>query len=238
VADVEKFEFRIKDFTPLTMPMARLSEYLKYLASLFGFESHVHFIMVDEGSANLVKAVDKRAVVRVEKRLLAVENGTARHSAKRAFDKLDDLLYEDNTSATLKTPRGRVVEFPGKDRDLDATAGPILESVTVEGEVIQIGGRDETISVYLRDRADIHICTASREQGKKISKYLFEGKLRVTGTGKFMRSATGEWKMRHFDIADFWPLTVQPLSAALYELQAIDPDTDPTPTLRELMHEG
>jgi hypothetical protein len=99
VADVEKFEFRIKDFTPLTMPMARLSEYLKYLASLYAFESHVHFIMVDEGSANLVKAVDKKAVVKVEKRLLSVENGTAKHSAKRAFDKLDDLLYEDNTSA-------------------------------------------------------------------------------------------------------------------------------------------
>ena len=44
----------------------------------------------------------------------------------------------------------RLIEFPGRTRHVEEKLGPIEQPGTLDGEVIQIGGRDETINVHLR----------------------------------------------------------------------------------------
>ncbi len=47
--------FRVPEFDPLTLPMARLGEYITHLAVLYGEKDHIHFLRVTRGSAALVK---------------------------------------------------------------------------------------------------------------------------------------------------------------------------------------
>ena len=47
--------FRIPEFDPLTLSMARLGEYITHLAVLYGEKDHIHFLRVARGSAALVK---------------------------------------------------------------------------------------------------------------------------------------------------------------------------------------
>lgn len=130
-----------------------------------------------------------------------------------------------------------MIRFPGRERDQDKTAGPVTEATTLDGEVIQIGGRDETISVYLRDQEKIHICTASREQGRVLATHLFEGRVRVSGIGTYVRNGFGEWERRKFVIDSFLPLQTGPLGAVINQLRALGgPTLDPTPLLEELRH--
>jgi hypothetical protein len=42
-----EYVFRIDAFTPDTLPMARLAEYLSALAKLLGHQEHTHFVRVD-----------------------------------------------------------------------------------------------------------------------------------------------------------------------------------------------
>lgn len=56
-----------------------------------------------------------------------------------------------------------------------------MNLILLEGEVFQIGGKDETIQIYLEDGERTHICTTSREKGREIAaQYLFKGKVRYT----------------------------------------------------------
>jgi hypothetical protein len=231
----QEYRFVIDVFTPQTLPMARLAEYLSDLAELFSSKEHVHFIGVDEGSADLLQIVDARATSKVDRRLLMIETRSARGALRKAFDDLNDKLYEDNAVGKLVSPSGRVIKFPGRERDLDKTAGPINEAATIDGEVIQIGGRDETISVYLRSQDRVHICTATREQGRSIAAHLFQGRVRVTGVGTYVRNGFGEWERRRFVMESFTPLDMEPLGAVITQLRSLGgPITDPTPFLEEI----
>jgi hypothetical protein len=237
MAKTQEYRFIIDAFSPLTLPMARLAEYLADLAELFAHKSHVHFIGVDKGSANLLQVVDANAVSGVDRRLLMIETRSAKGGLRRAFDDLNDKLYEDNAVGELVSPSGKVIKFSGRERDLDKTAGPISEVTTIDGEVIQIGGRDETISIYLRDRDKIHICTASREQGRILAAYLFQGKVRLTGTGIYIRNGFGEWERRRFVMDSFVPLDTEPLGAVISQLRGLGgPLAEPISFLEELRH--
>ena len=52
-ANYKKLTLRIDGFTPYTLPMGRLAEYLKDLAAIFGTQTDAHFIEVGDGSADV-----------------------------------------------------------------------------------------------------------------------------------------------------------------------------------------
>ena len=55
----ELLEFVIDAYSPETLPMSRLAEYMAQLATLLGEKSHVHFVELAAGSAKLVHAVGR-----------------------------------------------------------------------------------------------------------------------------------------------------------------------------------
>lgn len=107
MAEMDEYRFVIDVFHPHTMPMARLAEYLGDLAELYSFKQYVHFIGVDEGSANCLQLVEKSVTARVERRLLQVETRVAKGALRKAFDDLNDRLYDDNAVGQLFRPSGR-----------------------------------------------------------------------------------------------------------------------------------
>jgi hypothetical protein len=221
MAEQGEYRFEIADLSPMTLSMRRLNDYLPSLVDLFGYEEHIHLIRVDEGSAVPCIVAENHMVKSVQQRLQKVKTGTGSRKTYQAVECLNDLLAEDRTSAVLRSPyHGLVIEFPGVKRATEAVVGPMKEYCDIQGELYQIGGRDDTISLYIRDGRNIFICTASREQGREISAQLFR-RVRISGTGNWIRNETGKWKLLNLTFGSFLPLSEEPLSKSIQELRTL-----------------
>src|SRR6476660_3853364 len=115
MADKQRFIFRLDAFTPDTLPMARLAEYLTDLASLLGEKERVHFKAVEEGSASLAYDVETVAVPKVRDRVRGARIATAQSDERRAFESIDHRLRKDNSPANIieKDTGATILHFPG-----------------------------------------------------------------------------------------------------------------------------
>lgn len=73
----DKIRLVIDAFTPDTLPMARLAEYLREFASLLGNEANVHFDRVQKSSAALVSYSESTVTQKIRQRLEEVIEGSA-----------------------------------------------------------------------------------------------------------------------------------------------------------------
>jgi hypothetical protein len=224
VAMEREYRFRIVDsFTPQTLPMERLAEYIAALAKLLGEKENVHFRSVEAGSAVLVAIIDPPAQPKVRERMVAVRDGYGPSDARKAFADLDDMLRRDNATGALSDDTADVViSFPGRNRPEPLVYGPFRQDGTVDGQLIRVGGRDETVPVHLRDGAIIHtglVCTP--EIARRIAPHLYGPTLRVHGMGTWVRIGGGVWELRNFKISDFEVLDDAPLLTVVATLRQV-----------------
>jgi hypothetical protein len=172
----------------------------------------------------LVPIVDDIAFQKVQKQVLAIRNGSASQRAMSSYRSIDERLADDGTTAVLRAPYGTVIQFPGKLKPVSEDLGPVIEPGTIDGEIIQIGGRDETISVYLREKQEISICTTTREMGRRLALLIFQP-VRVHGQATWIR-ANNRWKRVHFTIESWNELTEQSLDSVIQQLRNV-----PTPNI-------
>src|SRR5689334_5282075 len=117
-----EYKFEIDAFSPTTIPMSRLAEYLTDLARMIGNEKSVHLLRIDQGSTAPVLMVEWEAEPKVRERLRAVKYREAPPTAMEAMRNIDKRLAEDNAKGTLLDPAGtKVVNFPGRDRNKQLT---------------------------------------------------------------------------------------------------------------------
>lgn len=216
------YHFAIDGLSPRTLPMARLAEYIADLASLLGQPEHVHFDRVSEGSAILVHEVDEAAVPAVEQRLGAVGRDDAPADVAKAFRTMNERLAKDQARASLREPGGaEIIPFPGVEQTPGLTYGPFRERGSLDGVLIRVGGKDDTVPVHLLDGDKVHICNANREVARLLAPSLFGPILRVHGEGRWERDQEGKWNLLRFDIRDFEPLDDVPLGEAVRRLRAV-----------------
>ena len=208
----ETYEFLIDAFTPASIPMARLAEYMGDFAALLGNEDHVHFERLRAGSLAVVSRVDPVAENKVRRRLDEVRYGTAPKAAMEASRKIDEKLSADNAIGRILHGRAKIIEFPGRSRPVESSIGPVVQPGTLDGEVIQIGGRDETINVHIRSGDEIHLCITTKPTARRLAHHIFGPPVRVGGRGTWSRAESGAWKLRRFDIESFETLDETPLS--------------------------
>lgn len=216
-----EYVFTIDAFRPDTLPMSRLAEYLAALAELVGSKAKTHFVRVDEGSAKLVHRIAFEEAPKVAKRLEEVRLAEAPKDAQRGYSRLDDLLANDNAVGELTGPKGElVIPFPGRLRPLPLTFASFWQSGTIEGEVVSIGGKDTTAHAILQDGGITYSgCSLNRELARQLARYLYAGKLRLFGRGKWERSPEGTWKLLEFKVDRFEALEEQSLSDTLTEIR-------------------
>ncbi len=121
----DEITLKIDVFTPATLPMSRLADYLKQFALMIGSEESIHFSDVGEGSAELHARVDALAVPSVRARVQAVHDRTGPKPAIKAFNVMDELLLEDNAIGELFIGKDKVIEFPGRRRAAVEETGPV-----------------------------------------------------------------------------------------------------------------
>ncbi len=237
-----EFRLHIDAFTPSTIPMARLAEYMSDFAGLLGNESGVHFVRVEDGTTGLVALIEDAAIPKVQTRLRAVRISEAPDDALRAHKRLDERLMEDNASAVLIGPdQGKIIEFPGKNRLVNEVYGPFNQQGSVDGILVYIGGIDETAHADLEEGDRIHHCQMGREMAKRLCPYLYGVTIRAFGMGRWHRTEEGEWKMDKFTVNDFKPLDESTLSDTLDKLRKIEGNdwkklNDPLAELRLMRH--
>ena len=223
MSDHQKYRFTIDAFSIDTIPMSRLAEYMAGFARLLGEQESVHFEGLEPGSAILVSRIEEPAIPKVGERMQRVREGRAPKDALEAFKALDNLLARDNAVGTLIPPQGAdIIAFPGRTRLKPIQYGPFRERGSLDGIVSRLGGRDETVPVTIRNGDVDHICQASVEVSKQLSKHYLGAKLRVHGSGKWIREENKTWTLQRFDIETFEILDDAPLSHVIERLHAVE----------------
>jgi hypothetical protein len=235
-----EFRFAIDAFTPSTIPLLRLAEYMHDFAILLGNDKSVHpGDRLEEGSTVLVARVERQAEPKVRERLRRVRNRAANDRAMEAAARLDDRLAADNAKGLIADPEGTaILEFPGRDRFQMPAFGPIQEPGTFQGVPIKIGGENDPVPVHLEDGKEKHILLARRSLAKQLAPHLFTSVVRVEGMGRWNRAANGAWEMLGFMAESFQVVKDGDLRKNIAELRSIDAgwkqSKDPLKTLNAI----
>ena len=224
MVDAKDLVLKIKAYSPETMPMSRLAEYMTCLAMLLGEKPSVHFLRVDEGSTQLVHRVDYEAIPKVDERLHLVKTGTGPSEAQHAAVEIDKKLAADNASGVLMEEAGaEILPFPGINRFIEPEFGPFNEPGTIDGVVIRVGGQTTNVPVHLETRTGFEShCRTTRDVARNLAKQIFGPEIRCLGIGRWYRDRIGIWEMRNFSISDFSVLDNRALPEVVAELRAVE----------------
>lgn len=219
----QTYDFRIDAWKPDTLPMSRLADYLGKLAVLFGNKEHVHFMKVRKGSAIPEILVDEPAVPKVSARLKLANSADAPEDLARASRDINRMLRDGNATGMLRLKGGaKIIDFPGKKTPL-AEEAVVFEFGELDGVVIKVGGKDETVRVLLEGEEGVfYPCNTDRETARKLAPYIFGCAVRIAGRGKWRRTEERIWELEKFDIKTFEPLDETPLIDAITAMRAIE----------------
>jgi hypothetical protein len=233
--------FRLKKFSPDTLPLERLGEYLLALADLIGNDVRVSFDRVNKGSAALKLQVYDEDTQIVEERLRLAPVAEIGSKSRKGFENIDSLLRKDGTSADFRPTKGAtILKFPGGSAPIVQRIGPVWENGQLEGTVVSVGGKDDTKHIRLvgHDDEEYKLTTRSIELAKQLGNHLFST-VRVTGEGKWFRNENGKWELDNFYVQNCELLENVSLIEAIAALRDIDGDDwktlpDPLATWQEL----
>jgi hypothetical protein len=222
MSDRHEYRLRIDVFDPHSLPMSRLAEYITELARLLGEEERVHFSRLEPGSAVLVSRVEEAALPQVGERLRKVRDGHGPKDAMQAYKALDNLLAKDNATASLSGGGAEIIAFPGRTRPKPMRYGPFREESSLDGVVIRLGGRDDTIPVHLEDaEGAIYQCQSTVELSKQLARHYRGGTVRVYGSGRWVREENSSWTLLDFNISRFEVIDDTPLTDVATKLRAV-----------------
>lgn len=225
-----EYKFRIDAYSPETIPMARLAEYMADLANLLGYKHSVHFSRLEDGSTTLVHRVDSEDVPKVEDRIKTVKRGEGPPDVLKAFRSLDSKLAKDNAVGSLLDVGGaKIITFPGRDRPKPLEYGAFRQRAPLQGILVRIGGKDETAHALIQD-GDVYYanCVLKRDLARRLAPHLFGRPVRLHGTGRWNRDPDGEWELLQFSVESFDVLDDEPLSDVVGKLRSMLPEQEPS----------
>ncbi len=216
----EEFRFKIDAYSPETMPMARLAEYLAQLAIILGELNAVHLVRLEGGSTIVVHKIEREAVPKVVDRVTSVRVGNGPLDAVRANRRINQFLREDNAVGVLSEESAEIIRFPGRELSEEKFES-VKQQATIDGEVIRIGGSQKNVPIILQSEdEELSGCWAPRAIAKRLAVRLFEP-VRLFGRGRWTRNFEGKWALDHFTVDSFQELRDEPLSKTIAGLRTI-----------------
>lgn len=218
-----EYSFKIHAYSPETFPMERLGQYIAELGTLLGEVNSVHFVALKEGSTDIRHRVKAEAVPKVEENVREVGRGNAGVVHLNAYREINRKLKEDNAIGVFDRIDGdgaQLLRFPGREEEDPAPPDIVVQTGMIDGIVISLGGRDNTVPVRIQDGDTIYKCTTSREIARLLGPHIYGDELRLIGEGRWLRTHDGEWSLDHFKIQSFDALDVRPLIDVVNDLRA------------------
>jgi hypothetical protein len=222
---LREYRFKIDAYTPETIPLIRLTEYLHDVAVLFGNTDSVHFgNKVEKGSTVPLLLVRREAETKVRERIQSVRANDGPEDAMRAMKDINERLRKDDAKGAIVDPvKRRILVFPGRDLNRLLEYGPFTQQGALEGIPIKVGGEGEFVPVHLENKfGEVKWCWAKRSLAKEIARHLFTSVVRVEGTERLIRTRDGEWETKSFRAKGFAVLdTSVTLRESIARLRAI-----------------
>ena len=200
----EEYEFWIDAYSPETISMKRLGEYMARLGKLLGQEERVHFIEMRGGSTALAINIEREAVPKVKERIDNIKNAESANDAKFAEKELNDMLRSDNAVGEFRqVTEGApiaLLKFAGREIPKPERLGPFTETAVVKGELVRIEGEDNTKHAGIKDSVGrMWSGDMSRELAVQMREFLFELVV-VEGAARWIREEDGAWELKSFHI--------------------------------------
>lgn len=221
MADFERFEFVLPGYTPETMPLDRLLEYLGQLAVILGNPSDLHLIKIEKSSTKPVIVMPHHAAAKARKRARDTWEGGGPAQARNAYRRIRRMVSEDGGQpARLTSKSATILEFPSVDLGADQEIGSVRQSSSITGELIRVGGETEYDQILLRDISGdvISGCFATKEVAKQLAKLLHEY-VRLHGIASWSRDRHGKWRMMRMKVQAFEEVDDETLGEALASVQ-------------------
>jgi hypothetical protein len=247
--DDKRLIFYIDAYSPETIPMAKLAEYMADFATLLGKENAVHFAGLGEGSTQIAARVEFEDLPKVTTRLHEIRRGTPPKDAAKIFEQIDTRLANDNAIGRILvegeegTVPAELLTFPGRTRPKVQSYGPFAQEGHLDGVLISVGGKDDTISLRLQNGETTYTnCDTTRSTARELGKHLFEP-IRIHGTGRWMREPDGKWTLMRFRVQRFEVLESASIRETVTALRAVRGSgwtgmDDPLSELEGLRHDA
>lgn len=225
MADLERFKFTVPGYTPETMPLDRLMEYLNHLSIVLGNPGDLHLVGMEKGSTRPILAMrhDVAAKARHHARQVAEGGGSARRRA--AFNAVRRMVAEDGGKpAVLKAPRGAIIlRFPGIELGEDQIINTLRQPTSVEGQLVRLGGIGENAQLLIQELNGSVIagCSAPRAVTQAMGHLIYHW-VRVNGIGSWRRTEKGKWEIVRLHVQTFEPLDESDLEEVVAKLQAVN----------------
>lgn len=194
--DFEELEFVIPAYTPETMPLPRLLEYLEQIAAVVGVANDMHLIRVDRSSTKPVFKMPRETAMRARESAAAVRVGRGSVTQRSAYSRIRQMVRTDSDKpASLRDQTGVILSF-FPEEDLDAVVASVRQATTFDGELMRVGGVGDYSAIQMQDLGGKVYSgfSAPRSLAKEMGGLLFEP-LRVSGIGNWERTRAGAWNL-------------------------------------------
>ena len=202
--DFEELEFVIPAFTPETMPLPRLLQYLGEIATVVGVADDMHLIRIEESSTKPVFKMPRATAALARQRADEVRQGRGSSAQRGAFDRIRQMVRHDGDEpASLRDRAGEILSFFPIEAP-DAVVASVRQPTTFDGTLMRVGGVGDYSAIQMQDASGKIYSgfTASRSNAKAMGSLLFEP-LRVTGIGSWERMRSGAWNLSKMLISSF-----------------------------------
>jgi hypothetical protein len=225
MADFEEFSFVIPAYSPETMPLDRLIEYLQQISVVVGDAANLHLTKIERSSTAPIFHVPKRAALEAKERAAQFTRGAGTKDQKRAYNRLRRMVRRDAPEATrpavLIEAKMVILEIPAAPEDVSVLSG-VHQATTIDGLLISVGGAGDAAALRLQtlDGETIAGFSATRTLAKEMAKFIYEP-LRVSGPGVWGRSEDGVWGLERMQIQSFELLDDRALALVFAELREL-----------------
>lgn len=220
------YTFHINAYSPETIPLARLAEYMAALAEVYGEKQSVHFQGLSKGSTRIISRVQREAAPKVRENVVRARAPLSHSGPSPAFKRLDDMLRSDNADGSLYRGDATVLTFPGGRAVRPPKMGPFTQPIEMDGVLVRVGGKDQTAHAIIEDESgETWSFEVSREIARQLAHHLFEKPVRLIGTGRWFRDEEGRWQASALRASDFEVLGDSSLSEVVARLREVARDS-------------
>lgn len=226
MADFEELSFVIPGYTPETIPLGRLIEYLQQMSVILGDPESLHLVAIKEGSVAPVLHAPRAVALQARDRARRVSHGDGTRKQVDAYNRVRRMLRRDSPSADrpalLRSDRQVLLEIPAAPEDPGALTG-IRQATSIDGQLIRVGGAGEDAALQLQDmQGRIHSgFTAKRTLAKELASLLWEP-VRLSGVGIWQRTGEGEWCLERMQVQSYETLEDEDLSLVIDRMRSLE----------------
>lgn len=222
--DLERFKFTLPGYTPDTMPLNRLMEYLNQLSIVLGSPGDLHLVGIEKGSTRPVLAMRHDVAHRARNNARAVAEGGGSANRRQAFHTIRRMVAEDGgETAVLKAPKGAVIlKFPSAAIGEDQVVNSLRQNTSIEGTLVRIGGIGDNAQLLIQEMNGNVIAgsAATRPLAQEMARLIYRP-IRVNGLASWHRDEEGKWKITRLLVQSYDALDDRELEEVVAELRAV-----------------